>query len=302
MNIVFFGTPEIAIATLINLKKDKDINIKAVITQVDKAQGRKQLLSPPPIKIEAEKLGIKIIQVKSNKEIFENIKDMDIDFFVVIAFGMILNEKTLNLPKIAPINIHASILPKYRGASPIQSALLNGDKETGVTIMRMVKEMDKGPIYKIEKIKIEKNDTYDSLSEKLGQKAGEIISSTLKSIKSGQLKETIQNEKESTYCTMIKKEEGEIMKNENIENIYNKYRAFKKWPEIYIKTKNNIKIKLLEIKTSESIFNIDGFKYEDKKLYLSRNKKSLEILKLQIEGKKPIDPISFYNGYKSLID
>ncbi|MCK9186915.1 methionyl-tRNA formyltransferase, partial [Candidatus Gracilibacteria bacterium] len=185
MKIVFFGTPEFAVPTLETLAKEMDV--LCVVTQPDKKVGRKQILTPPPIKISAEKLGIKVIQPKNKKELRENLKGIKADFFVVLAFGMILEKDILEIPKYGCINIHASLLPRYRGASPIQEALLNGDKDTGISIMKMEEKLDQGPVYLLQRIEIEDLDDFETLSRKLQTLSAKMITLVLIDIAEGTL-------------------------------------------------------------------------------------------------------------------
>lgn len=158
MKIVFFGTPEIAVPILEKLVQIQDFDVISVITQPDRPVGRKGHITPPPIKTSANNLGIDVFQPKNKKKLDEILEGTEADFFIVVAFGMIIPQHILDIPKYGSINIHYSLLPKYRGASPIQESLLHGDKETGVTLIKMDEELDHGPIYLMKRIEIEDND------------------------------------------------------------------------------------------------------------------------------------------------
>src|SRR3989339_634511 len=210
MNIVFFGTPEFSVQSLESLNKITQINILSVITQPDKKVGRKGILTPPPVKICAQNLGLLVHQPKTKEKVFKIVKKYTADFFVVIAYGSILDKKTLELPKYGAVNVHGSLLPKYRGASPIQEALLNGDKETGLSIMAMNEKMDEGDVYFLKRVEIAKEDNYISLSDKLAIVSANILPFLLEDIALGKLDRVKQDNKQATFCRKIEKEDGKI--------------------------------------------------------------------------------------------
>lgn len=226
-SIIFLGTSSFAVPTLRALAADKSFTIELVVTQPDRPVGRKQLLTPSPIKEEALKLGLAIAQP-------EKIKELQVprpDFLLVISYGQILPEEILALPTIAPINIHASLLPRWRGASPIQHAILNGDEESGVTVQRMVSELDAGPILSVAKTSIEPRETYQTLHDRLALMGAELAVQTLKK----PLLETAQEEAKITLCRKLKKEDGnadaKIMDAETIDRMV---RALTPWPGVVI--------------------------------------------------------------------
>ncbi len=303
MKIVFFGTPEFAVNTLKSLYVDKDIEIITVVTQPDKKVGRKGQLTPPPIKTAAEKLKLKTLQPINQKELYESLKNIVCDFFVVIAYGMVLKKNILEIPKYGSINIHASLLPKYRGASPIHEALLHGDKETGISIMRMDVKLDHGPVYLLRKTEILEADDIDSLSERLSNLSANICPLILKDIKSGFLSPIKQDHKSATYCNKINKNDGEINWEKSAYEINNQIRAYKNWPTAFTKI-NGKTIKIteaeydLEAKTPK---NPGEFFLENGSMKISTGKGVIIPKKLQPEGKKEMNVNDFLNGYKSLI-
>lgn len=214
------------------------------------------LVTPPPAKIWAEKNSISYIQPEKlgelenifttssqagepRKAIFQqkNMREsknvFQFDFFIVVAYGKIIPENILKIPELGSINIHYSLLPKYRGASPVESAILNGETETGVTIQQMEYKMDSGPIIAQEKIQIGDDETAPELRKRLIQLGGELLVKTLSEYIKNKIKPTPQDESQSTYCKKIKKEDGEISLNDNSVKNYNKFRAYANWPRIF---------------------------------------------------------------------
>ena len=230
-NIIFAGTPDFSCPTLQALIEDKRFHVKLVITQQDKPQGRKQILTEPPVKTLAKKYNIETVQPLKLQEIEEKIQSISPDFFIVIAYGKIIPESMLRIAKWN-INLHASLLPKYRGASPIQACLLQGDTETGISIMNIEKTMDTGAVYKTHILNIEIQDTAETLLKKLSN-IGKKLPEDLIEIYNG-LTPTSQNNDLASYCTKITKADAEIFPiKESSEEILNKLRAFTPWPGIF---------------------------------------------------------------------
>lgn len=228
LNFVFFGTPDVASETL-EILKQAGFLPSLIITATDKPQGRKMILTPPPVKVWAIKNNIKYIQPE--KITVEDLPEAQL--YVVVAYGKILPEEIINKPKLGSINIHYSLLPKYRGASPVEAAILNDEKETGITIQKMVYKMDAGNIIAQEKLDILPAETAPELKTRLIKIGGELLVKTLPQIISGNIKETKQEESLATFCKKIKKEDGEINLNDKGEVNYNKFRAYAKWPRTF---------------------------------------------------------------------
>ncbi|MBU0727059.1 methionyl-tRNA formyltransferase, partial [Patescibacteria group bacterium] len=209
---IFAGTPNISTPLLKRLFDDERFDVKLVITQVDKPAGRKMELMPPPVKSVAEKLAIPIFQPENinTPESIEKISRFAPDIIIVMAYGQILSKEILDIPQFGCLNIHASILPKYRGASPVQSALLGQETETGICLMRMEQKMDTGPVYEEFRTSIEPNDNSITLSEKLAYLASHNIPDAIFKVTQGKLSPTPQNESGATYCQRILKTEGLI--------------------------------------------------------------------------------------------
>jgi methionyl-tRNA formyltransferase len=301
MKIIFFGTPDFATPSLEILAKIPSIKISLVITQPDKAIGRKKTLTPPPVKVIAKKFRLKVVQPKTKSDLKKALKNIKADFFIVIAYGMILPKEIIEIPKYGTFNVHASLLPKYRGASPIQAALLNGDKQTGISIFKIDEKLDHGPIFMIKRLPIEKEDNLQTLKIKLANLSKEILPLALEDIENGQLTPIPQNHSVATYCEKIQKSDGKINWGKSADHICNMIKAYTPWPSAYTEL-NNKKIKILQAETEESKpkQKPGTFILENKTLKIATKKGYLIPKKLQLEGKKEMDVQSFVNGYKHL--
>ncbi|MBS9783821.1 methionyl-tRNA formyltransferase [Candidatus Gracilibacteria bacterium] len=236
MKIGFLGTPELAKQVLQVLLLEKDFEVAFVVTNPDKPVGRKKILTPTPVKVLAEKYNIPVytpLRIRGNEEIYQTLQSYECDYFVVVAYGKILPADFLEIPKKICINVHGSILPKYRGASPIQSALLHGEKETGVTIMQMSAGMDEGDILSIEKIKVDTKETTSTLFNKFGEVSPKSLIKTIKNFDTGEISPISQDDSKATYCTKITKQDGEIDWNLSAREIYQRWQAYTPWPGIY---------------------------------------------------------------------
>lgn len=228
-NFAFFGTHHVSALTL-HFLKEKGFMPSLIVSSPDKPQGRKMLIVPTLVKQWAEENNIKCIQPeKLNKEDFEN----DFDLFLVVAYGKIIAEEILNIPKYGSFNVHYSLLPKYRGASPIESAILNGDTETGISIQKMVYKMDAGPIVAQEHKTIGFDEKSEELRGQLIEDGAKLLIETIPHILDGSITETPQDEALATHCKKIKKEDGLIDLNENATKNYNKFRAYATWPRSF---------------------------------------------------------------------
>jgi len=232
--IIFMGTPEFAVPALDSLIKGPD-EIVAVVTQPDKPKGRGRKLLPSPIKKLAQKHEITLFQPVrvSEKEFIEKIRSLEPDLFVVCAFGQILPQKLLDIPKIMPINIHGSLLPKYRGAAPIQWAILNGETETGITIMKMDAGMDTGPMLLKRSLKISNDMTFGQLSDEMAQLGASALMEALDLLENGKLKEIPQPDDGISYAPPIKKEQLHINWKEPARVVQCQIRAFDPKPGAY---------------------------------------------------------------------
>ncbi len=292
--IVFFGTQEFGKGILEALIKSSDFEIVAVFTQPDRPVGRKQEVQKSPVKLLAEDHSLKIYQPESLKNYA--MPDLDADLNVVCQYGLIIPQAVLDSAKHGSINIHTSLLPKYRGASPIQSAILNGEKETGVTIMLMDSKMDHGPILAQEKVVIAPDDNYLTLSDKMLPVACELLLKTIREYLAGDIAPQEQNHEQATLCKMFDREDGKADFTKSAVEIYNQFRGLYAWPGIFTFFENK-RIKLLNIKPVEKKLQPGKFVAENGRLFIGCAVNSIEAFELQIEGKKPMDAKAFINGY-----
>ena len=229
MNLIFLGTPKFAIPALKALYESKH-SIAAVITQPNREKDRKGNLLETPVKAFARKFGIPVFQFEKISEHIDELKTIDADIMITCAYGQILSQNVLDLKKYGVINIHASLLPKYRGAAPVQWALINGEQQTGITIMQTAKGLDCGDIiYKIE-TDIKNDENSNELFERLSSLGAEAIITSLDMIVQGKSKKTPQNNNEATYFPMLKKQDGLLDFNKNSVTLYNQIRGMYSWP------------------------------------------------------------------------
>jgi len=231
--IVFMGSPDFALPPLQALVDH--YAVIGVVTQPDRPAGRGRNLTPPPVKVLAAELGLQVIQPSRLKDsgAMEQLHAWEPDLVVVAAFGQILRPETLNLPPLGCINVHASLLPRWRGAAPIQAAILHGDPQTGVTIMKMDPGIDTGPLLSQEAIPIAWDETGGSLEPKLAQLGAELLIDTLPAYLSGDLKPQAQ-QGEATYAPMLKKSDGQLDFTQSAQEMERKVRAFNPWPGAFL--------------------------------------------------------------------
>ncbi|MFO7887521.1 MAG: methionyl-tRNA formyltransferase [Eubacteriales bacterium] len=235
MNIIFMGTPEFAVPTLEKLIENKNIDISLVITQPDRKSGRGRKTTKSPIKVLAEENKIDLFQPKNinNLKSIDFIKDIEADYIVVVAYGQILHKEILKHPKKSCINLHASLLPKYRGAAPINWAIIKGEKVTGVTTMIMEEGLDTGDILKTKKVNINNKMNAGELHDILKDIGGELLIETIEGIEAQKILPKKQNEAVASYAPMLNKKTGLINWENTAENIHNKIRGLYPWPGSY---------------------------------------------------------------------
>lgn len=293
MTIVFFGTPEFAVLPLKTLLNSEH-KVLAVVTQPDRESGRGKHIRSCPVKLVARSAELKIFQPRKVREadFIHELKRMNPSVIVVVAYGQILPSEIIRLPEIGCVNVHASLLPRYRGAAPINWALINGDNKTGITTMLMDEGMDTGPALLREEVEIKTEDTAGSLSLKLSKTGADILIRTLKGLENGSLKPSPQ-EGEISYAPILKKTDGFIQWSKSAKDIYNFIRGMNPWPGAYgfIEGKRIKIIKVEELGGNGEPGLIDSVTKNE--LHVGTGKGRLSILEIQPSG-KPVMPVKAF--------
>ena len=298
MKIIFMGTPDYAKNILQSIVDANNMEVVAVYTQPDKPVGRKKILTPPEVKVLATQNDIKVYQPNRlrDNEVVQELLKIECDFIVVAAYGQILPKEVLD--HATCINLHASILPKYRGASPIQQVLLNNDKQTGVTAMLMDVGLDTGDIIKIDTIDVPDNEMVETLFDRLAKTASDLTIDVLENF--NLYAPCPQDNSASTHCSKITKKDGEVVF-EDASILYNKYRAFTPWPGIYLNSGLKLKKIALEDKISNNkmgkILTIDS-----DSIVIGCKKGSVRVFNVQPQSKKEMDVISYINGKRLTLE
>jgi methionyl-tRNA formyltransferase len=306
MRIIFLGTPEIAVPSLNFFINKDDIEVLAVVTQPDRPSGRGHKLTASPVKVLAEEHGIKVYQpksIKNDKDLIAVLKELKPDFFITAAFGQILSQEILDIPKHGTVNMHASLLPKYRGANPIQWAIINGEKVTGITTMLTDIGVDTGDMLLKKEIEITDTMTSIDLAEIISKEAPAILYETLIGLVNGTITPIPQNHNEATHAPKLSKCDGKINWNEPCEVIHNKVRGMKPFPGSFTCFKDDI-VKIIETAPDT----------EDNKIKMNNIGEILGIInngirvttgegiiivkKLQPTCKKPVDAGCWCNGIR----
>lgn len=293
---VFMGSPEFALPTLQALVDQT--KFVGVVTQPDRRAGRGKTLKPPPVKSLALELGLEVYQPDSLRTpgALDKLQKWNPDLIIVAAFGQILRENILNLAKFGCLNVHASLLPRWRGASPINAAILHGDEETGITIMKMDAGLDTGPILSNLAIPILPEDNAGILSEKLASLGADLLTTTLPAYISGELSPSPQDDEASTYAPMLSKQDGELDFSVSAENLARKVRAFDPWPGTFTRWKNQ-PLKILRAHPEPGKDMVPGSRTTHRGLPAIQTADGLLVIeKLQPAGKKAQDGKVFLNG------
>jgi len=309
--LIFIGTSEFAIPALKNLIENEKFNIISIITQPDKKVGRKQALTPPPLRKEALKYNIAIWQPDNIAKIKDQLIKLKPDLMIVISYGQIIPKDILNIPKYGSLNVHGSLLPKYRGAACIQAAILNGDKKTGITIIKMDENLDTGPILMQAELKIKPKETALPLHDKLAKLGAKILPNVITDYINDKIKLKKQDQSKSSYIRRISKENGLIDWHKNATDIERMVRALNPWPGTFtkiinkkLKIKNNSILKILEVEHKSLYLNNrqtgEIFLYQGK-LAIQCGHDSLIIKKLQLEGKNAMLAEDFLRGNRAII-
>ncbi len=295
LKIIFMGTPEFSIPSLRLLNSNYDI--LSVYTQPPKRKSRGQKMYKTPIHLEAENLNIPVRYPENldSETEFKFIKDSKVNYVVVVAYGQIIPKKFLSIKNLIFLNIHASLLPRWRGAAPIQRSIMEMDKETGISIMKIVPKLDAGPYMIQQSVNINSNDNFLSLSKKLSEIGAKLIVKALSLIKEKKIFFTDQIEKHATYAKKISKSESEIDWNETAQKLIAKINGLNPYPGVWFKHNGN-RIKILEAEMSENLGKKGEVITDD--LVIGCLDKSIKINLLQKEGKTALKTKSFLAGYK----
>ena len=298
------ATPEIAVNCLQKLLNFNDLDILAVVTQPDRPCGRGKKMTAPAVKEFADRHNIKVFQtesIKNDVELLKNLKELNPDFFITFAFGQILTQDVLDIPKIATVNVHASLLPKYRGANPIQRAIYNGEEETGITTMITALALDAGDICLQEKIKITPDMTDTELAQIISDKAPFVLYPTLKQLYNGILKPQKQDDSQMTLAKKFKKEDSVINWHQSAQQIHNHVRCMTMWPVACTKYNGSV-IKILKTEMVEGLkeTTVPGKIPEISKagILVETGEGVILIKELKPEGKSKMDAYAWSNGAK----
>jgi len=301
MNIVFMGTPDFALPTLKQLHESTH-NVQLVVTQPDRPKGRGRESTPPPVKQFAVENGLPILQPEksTNPKVVQTLSELNADIFIVVAFGQILKENLLALPRHFCMNLHSSLLPKYRGAAPINWAIINGESETGVTTMKMDAGLDTGDILLTDRVPIHFEEDAQSLHDTLATKGASLVLETLRQLEARTLKPLSQNSSLSSYAPKLKKEDGLIYWDNPALTIHNRVRGLTPWPGAfsYLGSKR-LSIRKTEITVGEpSDIPGDIIRTSDRGIEVGTRDGRIIITELQPEGKKRMSAKSFLAGHK----
>ncbi|WP_408010936.1 methionyl-tRNA formyltransferase [Pseudalkalibacillus sp. A8] len=298
MKVVFMGTPDFSVPILKRIIRD-GFEVVAVVTQPDKPVGRKKVITPPPVKREALRHEIPVLQPKKVRTEYEEILKYDPDLIITAAYGQILPRELLTYPQLGCINVHASLLPEYRGGAPIHKAIIDGKKETGVTIMYMVEKLDAGDMLSQVTVAIDDDDNVGSLHDKLSEAGAELLGDTIPMLVNDELQRIPQDESRVTYAPNISREMEKIDWKADGEDIYNQIRGLNPWPVAYTTLEGkNVKIWWGQKETVEQMGEPGQILAFDNKgiLVATGNQTAIRITELQPAGKKHMDVAQYLAG------
>jgi len=306
MRVVFMGTPEFAVPSLGHLILNR-YNVAAVYTQADKPAGRGRSLVSPPVKRAAQAWGLPVMQpgILKGREATAELAALRPDVIVVAAFGQILPQAILDIPRYGCINIHPSLLPRFRGASPVAAAILAGDEFTGVSLMLMDEGLDTGPVLARAQIPVSAKDTTGSLTEKLSLVAAQLLQEVLVFWPRGELTPRPQNEAEATYSSAVSKGDGEIDWRLSAADIWRRVRAFQPWPECYTLWRGR-QLKIVEAMPLKETWNMEvgrvvELSQRGSAFGVSTGEGVLQVLKVQLEGRRTMSAAEFLRGQREFI-
>ena len=306
--IVFMGTPKFAVPVLEMLIENYGVDL--VITQPDKKVGRKKVLTPPPVKVVALDNNIKVLQpekISTDEETYNTLKELNPDIIITAAYGQLVPEKILEIPKHKCINVHGSLLPKLRGGAPIQYSILEDHKKTGITIMYMVKKLDAGDMISKVEVDILDSDNYESLHDKLSVAGRDLLNETLPKIFSGDIAPEKQDDEQATFARNILREDEKIDWNTSAREVFNKVRALDPTPGAFTYLDGNVlKIwssEVVELEEQSSYSKLGTIVKQDKKnIYvLCGNETILKVHELQVSGKKRMPVVNFLSNKKDYV-
>ena len=299
MRIVFMGTPDFSVPCLQALIDDEH-DVCAVFTQPDKPKGRHGVLTPPPVKELALKYDIPVYQPKTLKtdEAKELFKSLNADLAIVVAYGKILPSEFIHAPKYGCINLHVSLLPKYRGSAPVQWAVLNGDAETGVSIMQMDEGLDTGDVLCCEKIAIDPEETSGQLFDRVTAVGARVLCEVVPAIAAGTLKPQPQDHENACLAPMLNKEMAGFRLTESAAHIHNWVRGMNPWPGAWFVTSGGKKLKVMECRAVEAHGEAPGTVLATKPLTVACGEGAVQLLNVVPEGKKPMDGTAFAAGQR----
>ena len=306
MRVVFMGTPEIA-ATVLKSVLDSRHEVIAVVTQTDKPKGRGHEMAFPPVKEVAIEAGIPVLQPQRARDeaFIEELKTYNPDIILVVAYGKILPKAILDMPKFGCINVHASLLPKYRGASPIQWAVLNGDEKSGVTIMHMAEGVDTGDIIMTDEVVLEADETAGSLHDKLAEMGGPLLLAAMDALETGRAPRIRQNEEEATHVSMLDKTMGNLDFSKDAVQLERFIRGLNPWPTAYTKLDGKM-LKLWKAEVVPAAEFSKEVRENEPGTIVAIGKDSFDVLtgdgvlrikELQLEGKRKMTTEEFLRGF-----
>ncbi len=300
MKIVFMGTPDFAVPCFEALVKS-EYDIIGVFTNPDKKKGRGYAVSMPPVKEIALLNGVKVFQPKTlrSDESYEILKELAPDLIVVVAYGKILPKNILELPPMGCINVHGSLLPKYRGAAPIQWSIINGEEITGITTMYMNEGLDTGDMLLQEEVSIGENETSGELFDRLCKVGSELLIKTIKGIENGSIKRVKQRDEEATYAPMLTKEISRIDWTKNARDIHNLVRGLNPWPKAFTMLDGKV-LKIYKTNVLQNVIGKPGeIKSLDPFIVCCGDGNAIKILELQFDSRKRMRAEDFFRGYKN---
>ncbi len=301
MKLVFCGTPQFAVPSLEKLAAEK-FDVQLVVTQPDRPQGRGMELTAPPVKQSALKLGLPVIQpdkIKKNEEFQTQLRALAPDAIIVVGYGRIIPPWMLELPRFGNINVHASLLPKYRGAAPIQWAIANGEKITGITTMHLNEGLDTGDILLQRELAIGDEDTSVTLAPRLAEMGADLLAETLRGLEQKRIVARPQDHSQATLAPILTKKDGFVDFNRTAQEIHNRLRGFQPWPGAYTRFRGK-NLKFVEVKPAAGGQGTPGELHVqgDQLLVSCAEQTTLQLLHMQPEGKKSMPARDFINGYR----